>query len=564
MESILSIQFTFFVTAFVSNILLAVAVFKNPTQGATHRIFVWLTVVTSLWVSVMYISVQDFAYQWSLILIRLSVFLAAPMSMLFFLFSHTIPNVKIQLSRWRLHLCFILTGISMLLALSPFTFSGVEHIAGELIPIPGLGLLFFVVLSTAFSLSATLLLIRKFLHEKGKPRRRFQLILTGIFLMLGFVICTILIPVVFLQNSTFVSFAPVYTSFFLITTGIAIIRYQLFNIKVIATESLVIVLAIILFFEGLLSGSFFQLAYKFLFAGLIVLLGAFLIKSVKREIQEREEIAHLAKSLEKANIRLHELDRQKTEFLSIASHQLRTPLSIIKGYIELIEDGVYGKVTRKMKKVLHDMDDSNERLVKLIDEFLDITRIEQGRTKFTFEDKDMNELITSVVHELTPKADTKKLKLIWKPTKSALTVCMDEERVRHVVFNFIDNAIKYTNKGKVRVMVEKEKEIIIVRVRDSGIGFNKEDQASFFHKFYRGENVKGTNINGTGLGIYVARKFIEKHKGEVWAVSPGLSKGSEFGFSIPIAKKQAKKKQALVDDSAQYVVNQYGGKKKKR
>lgn len=245
--------------------------------------------------------------------------------------------------------------------------------------------------------------------------------------------------------------------------------------------------------------------------------------------------ANLTHSIERANLRLQELDRQKTEFLSIASHQLRTPLSIIKGYIELIKDGAYGKTTTKMVKTLDEMDQSNERLVKLVDEFLNISRIEQGRTKFDFKPENLNEIISSVVKELKEKADEKCRQIVWTPPPPDCQANVDEEKIRNVVFNYIDNALKYSDCGEVKVFLESEDDGWNVRVCDNGLGFGKVDGANFFQKFYRGENVKGANVNGTGLGLYVCRKFIEAHNGKVWAKSGGLGKGSEFGFWIPLA-----------------------------
>ncbi|PLX28238.1 hypothetical protein C0581_03010, partial [Candidatus Parcubacteria bacterium] len=313
----------------------------------------------------------------------------------------------------------------------------------------------------------------------------------------------------------------------------AVTRHHLLGARVVGAEVLAGIANFVLIAEIFLAKSITELLIRIFFALVIGLISVLFIMAVRKEIRRREEVTQLAHSLEKANLRLQELDHQKTEFLSIASHQLRTPLSILKGYIELIEDGAYGKAPKKMKEVLGDMDESNERLVKLVDEFLNITRIEQGRTKFVFEKNNLNELISSVVKELTEKADEKKMKISWKPSNTIGTdIIFDEDKIRHVVFNYIDNAIKYSKKGTVKVSIEKEDNGVTVRVKDSGLGFNKEDQVSFFQKFYRGKNVQGTNVNGTGLGIYVCRKFIEKHKGHVWAHSRGIGKGSEFGFWI--------------------------------
>ncbi len=262
--------------------------------------------------------------------------------------------------------------------------------------------------------------------------------------------------------------------------------------------------------------------------------------------------------LKRANSRLQILDRQKTEFLSIASHQLRTPLSIIKGYIELISDGAYGHVSKKLDAVLKDMADSNERLVKLVDDFLNISRIEQGRTKYSFKEQSIAPIIQSVVDELLQRAEQANIKISWKGTKKGKKVYIDDDKIRHIIFNYVDNAIKYSEKGTIKILVDEENDGINVRVVDEGFGFGPEDEAAFFQKFYRGKNVEGTNVNGTGLGIYVCRQFVEAHGGHVWAHSPGLGKGSEFGFWIPMQKTKTHQMiEKMSSTEKQQIVNQY-------
>jgi signal transduction histidine kinase len=317
----------------------------------------------------------------------------------------------------------------------------------------------------------------------------------------------------------------------------AVSRHNLLGVKVIGTEVLVGVGEFLIVMEIFFSKTATEVLIRVGFALILSVIGALLIKSVRKEIIRNDELAQLAKSLEKANIRLQELDRQKTDFLSIAAHQLRTPLSIINGYIELIKDGGYGKVGKKMRDTLDNMDDSNTRLTKLVDEFLDITRIEQGRTKFTFKESNIADVITSAVEELRDRGEQKGIKIKWTPPKKPITPSFDDEKVRHVIFNFIDNAIKYSTKGLITVGLAQDEVGVAVTVNDNGLGFNKIDEVNFFQKFYRGENVKGINVTGTGLGLYVCRKFIETHGGRIWAHSAGLGEGSEFGFWIPMVHK---------------------------
>lgn len=396
--------------------------------------------------------------------------------------------------------------------------------------VPGPLYHWYLILFFGLFLYSSYLLIRRLQTEQEKVRRmQIKFILFGI--VTGF-----------LGGSTnyflwydinFPPYGNILVSFFVISTAYAIIRYKLLNIKVIATEGFLLLINLFLIFQLSVSNS----SRSYFINGFVLLItlimSYLLVISVKKEVKRREEVTTLAHSLEKANLRLQQLDRQKTEFLSIASHQLRTPLSILKGYIELIKDGGFGKPTKGIVKVLGDMDDNNEHLIKLVDEFLNISRIEQGRTKFVFESSNLWKIIEGAKNELEMKAKDRGVELVLDKAKKDKNIILDSEKVRHVIFNFIDNAIKYSEKGKIKILIEDEDGGTTVRVRDQGFGFEKVDEANFFQKFYRGENVKGTNVTGTGLGLYVCRKFIEAHGGKVWAHSPGLGKGSEFGFWLP-------------------------------
>jgi len=388
-----------------------------------------------------------------------------------------------------------------------------------------------------FFLIGLIILFLKRKHTTGTTRKQLTMILLGYFLGSNFAMGTNLI-LPWLGYFELNWAGQLFSTLLAVFTGYAILRFKWLDIKIITAEGLVLMLNLFLFFQFITSSSTKSFWINGIVHSFVLVFSYFLISSVHKEIEQRHETDRLAHSLEKANIRLKELDQQKTEFLSIASHQLRTPLSIIKGYIELINDGAYGKPTKKLQTVLTNMDESNERLVKLVDEFLDITRIEQGRTKFSFEQSSINELVTGVVKELKDRAKSAGISIRSVRSDEIDTVYMDPEKVRHVVFNYIDNAIKYSADGKeIVVRVEYERNGCTFRVQDQGLGFNTTDHASFFQKFYRGENVKGTNVNGTGLGIYVCRKFIEAHGGHVWAKSDGLGKGSEFGFWIPEKSK---------------------------
>jgi signal transduction histidine kinase len=521
--------FTFLFTTY-----LGLVVFLKNHKSWTSRLFIILSFLIDAYIIINYLSLHPPGGEATqLFWIRLVMFTCSFIGPALILLVTAFPGDKITIKRRYVVPLILLMTASAIASLTPAVFSSLSFATGEPVPVPGKGIpIFFLDFVGLFVLSF-IILIHKFRRSTGTERAQILYFLLGVIATFSFMAITTVIFVVILKTSATVFLGPLSSVILISFIAYSIVKYHLFDIKVVATEALVAVITIVLLSEGVLSGSAPVVVFKLLLAALIARLGVSLIRSVKKEIAQREELANLAKSLEKANAQLKELDRQKTDFLSIAAHQLRTPLSIINGYIELLGDGAYGKVTKATKDIFNNIDESNGHLIKLVDEFLDITRIEQGRTKFDFAEHDMTKLIDGVVKELEQRALERGPKLVWSGAKlSAIT--MDEEKVRHVVFNFIDNAIKYSEHGDITITAAPENGGVTVRVVDRGFGFGPVDQPNFFQKFYRGENVKNTNVNGTGLGLYVCRKFIENHGGRVWAKSPGLKKGSEFGFWIPL------------------------------
>lgn len=390
---------------------------------------------------------------------------------------------------------------------------------------------FFLIYFFYFPIFFIYNLIKFYKKSTGTIRKQVK------FVLFGFLVLIICGPLAFLPAYGIPIYPVVFFSgiAFVGIISYAIIRYNALDVRMISTEVITSLVNIVAIGQIFFSHSTVETILRVIAGALTFTLSYILILSVQKEVTRREQMTSLADTLAKANIQLKELDNQKTDFLSIAAHQLRTPLSIAKGYLELLEEDAYGKVTGETKQVLKNMDESNSRLVDLVDSFLDITRLEQGRTKYDFIEKDLNLTIDSVVKELFDRADQKGLSISWHPDPDLPKPYFDEEKIRHVVFNFIDNAIKYSDFGTIKVEAYADKNGVGLKVKDNGIGFDKVDEASFFQKFYRGNNVKGINVNGTGLGLFVCSKFIEAHHGKVWAHSEGPGKGGEFGFWIPVA-----------------------------
>jgi len=248
-----------------------------------------------------------------------------------------------------------------------------------------------------------------------------------------------------------------------------------------------------------------------------------------------KEIRKATSKLQLANAELKKLDEAKSTFLSIAAHQLRTPLTAIKGYTSMMLDGDYGKVSNKIRGCLNILVSSSDRLINLIESLLNISRIELGRTQYNFALMQLETVVSSVMQELEMKAKAKNLKLIYdKPKRPLPLIKLDEEKIRQVVMNIIDNAIKYTPTGFVKVSLGKDDKNIIFSVKDSGMGISKDDIPNLFKKFSRAENAFTSHTEGTGLGLYVAKNMMQAHKGKIWVESEGDGKGSEFIFTLPM------------------------------
>lgn len=260
-------------------------------------------------------------------------------------------------------------------------------------------------------------------------------------------------------------------------------------------------------------------------------------KAYEAEKRVSEELKRLTYDLTKANAELKNLDKAKSEFLSIVSHQFRTPLSIIKGYISMIIDGSYGELSGEIKQPLKNIYLSNERLIELVDNILNLSRIEAGRVKINLEHCSPEDVVSAAVKEMAIKAKEKGLKIKWeKPKKPLPKVLLDRNMFRQIILNLLDNGIKYTERGLIAVSAGNKEGKIVFEIKDTGEGMTEAEVSRLFTSFSRGDAGSKFWANGTGLGLYVAKKFVEMHGGRVWAKSAGKKKGSTFYVELPVSQ----------------------------
>lgn len=280
--------------------------------------------------------------------------------------------------------------------------------------------------------------------------------------------------------------------------------------------------------------------------------GNYNVKLDIKTCDEIEELAHAFNKTTSSQARLQEerkeIDNAKTEFLSITSHELRSPMTPMKAQLQMLEEGYFGKLTKKQKDSLGIIIRNADRLDRIIVDFLDISRIEAARLKFNFQETDIVELIKSTTKFMEAYAKEKNLTLIVNVDKLPV-IEVDSDRLSQVLRNLINNAIKFSpNKSKIEVSAILDRDYIRFSVRDHGCGLTTENQIRIFEPFYQVESANRRIHGGTGLGLAICRGIIESQNGKIWVESKP-EKGCQFNFTIPTKPvKQIKPIKILFSD----------------
>jgi signal transduction histidine kinase len=272
-----------------------------------------------------------------------------------------------------------------------------------------------------------------------------------------------------------------------------------------------------------------------------------LIVRIGKVLDEKQRFVRLrdfADQLERANLELRRIDGMKTEFVSVASHELRTPLAAIKNAVQLVLKGTAGKINENQEKFLSMAERNINRLTNILNDLLNLSRIESGKIELNFENIRLKEIIELTASFLKPHADGKSIQIDVEVHEQLPVVYGDQEKIEQILTNLIGNAIKFTPEGGkiliTAIPLSKDQkggygDRVAVSVKDTGIGIPPEHLDAIFEKFHQVEGSLHRSVSGTGLGLAITKGLVEAHQGKIWVESE-LEKGSTFTFTLPISE----------------------------
>ncbi len=532
------------------SIWLAFIVLSKSKNKKAANLFTWMIIFMLVWV--------DFAFlarsvpETGILFIRLAWCITPLFFVLIYFFTEQIVN-----SAKRFDFCQkLLLGIGIInipfVFFTPHVIKNISATAQGVIDIEygGFEWLFFsqILILSGLILSTLMRSLRKEKIEHERIKIKYLLVGFSFFLVMNSIF-NIIFPV-FFQKFGLYAFGDYSTIFFLGFIAYAITKKNLFGIRIVLSTLLIVLLSIVLLIDLLLftDDILWIRIFKFIIFISFVGLGYSLIKSISKEVQRREELESLSNKIVETNIQLREanqklkkLDKAKSEFISIASHQLRTPLTAIKGYLSMIKEKTYGDLNPEVEAKMGDVLKSTDRLIHLVNDLLSVSRIESGKIELEFGSYDIAEFIRTTVDELKINAEEENLYLKLETNIESYQIQMDEVRMRQVVLNIIDNAIKYTSEGGITIRLNLQKiasgkDSIIIEISDTGEGMTQKDIKNIFNSFARGSAGDIMHTEGAGLGLYIAKKFVDMHKGNIWIKSKGKGEGTTFFIELPTSQ----------------------------
>jgi signal transduction histidine kinase len=468
---------------------------------------------------------------------------------------------------------YLITALAAYFALKHYLVTGYYFRGPTIIPIYSSFFWFYVVFALSAVAGIVYGFITQYKNSDSLTRLKIKFLAIGLSVSVIFITVGDLVIPLLIGSSSTVGYSPLGTIFFIYSAFYAISKYQLFDTKIVITEIWVFILILT---------SLVQIIIKFSVINVVVFISVIaaswlLIKSVTSETEKNRALNSANRKLSQDKKVLKKLDDAKTEFVSMASHELLTPISAIEGYLSMILDEKIIKVgNRKIKEYLESIFASSKRVALLVTDLLNVSRIEEKRLKVTRAEFEIREIIEDIVGELKVKASRAKIRIEEDydgiPDESTYA---DRDNIAEILINLLTNAVKYNRPGgeidvstriwktehvenafngmqaKIRYSTRnilqrfvdgKSQKLlghkqIVIEVKDDGIGLSDDDMSQLFKKFSRVGNWQRQNVQGTGLGLYISQALAGMNHGRIWAESEGHGLGSRFYLSLPISSQ---------------------------
>jgi len=508
---------------------LVVTVVTGKLRDLLKIIFALMTVLMFVWVDLAFAARLVDQTDLGLIYIRIAWSVTPILFVLLYAFIATFLRV---LDRHKYFILFSIPVGLIFLFIVPFS----DHVISDINYVDGIleikygALVWFFFSEVAFYtfVSFTLLVSQYRQNVTSEITSRIRYLLVGLtFFFVANAIFNIVLPV-FLRVFHLYEFGDYSLIVFLTIIAYAVTTNQFSRIQVVTATFLASLLGSFLLLDTVLfSANYEQTVTKVLILILYIPFGFLLITNVKKEIEQKEKLEELTNKLK-------HMDDVKNEFISVAAHELRAPLTAIKGYLSMVIDGDAGSISKQAQEFLQDSLLSNERMIRLVNNMLDVGRIEEGRIIYQEGYVKVAELARVAYSEFKLEAERKNLAFELDIQNDIDDeVFADRDRLHEVIVNFLSNALKYTDEGKVSIkLCNKDPRSVRLEVIDTGTGISGKEQKKLFSKFYRVRSTVGKTI-GSGLGLYISKLLIQKFGGSIGVDSkPG--KGSNFWFELPV------------------------------
>jgi signal transduction histidine kinase len=513
--------------------LLGFIVYVSNPKSVTNISFLIFCAVTLLWSFFNYISYQTTDSSILLPFWRMVIFLGFWHSFSFFSFLYVFPQEKIIFPKWYTYFLFpYIIFFSLWTLFGNLVFSGIHLVKNLPEPIVEKGIIIFIVTACLLIISSFYFLIKRIIKAKKHQKEPYVLILIGALstfaLLLTF---NLILPGVF-GIIRFIPLGALTILPFAGFTAYAIFKHKTFKVRNLGSALMAFLICTSTFVEIVFAENYGQLILR---SGVFLFVLLISIQFVKNIFM----LEHITESLEDANDKLKSLDKLKSEFISLVSHQLRSPLTVIKGYASTLSDGVVGELTEKQKEIVRHIYVSSTGLASVVEDFLSVTKIEQGGMKYVFTPTDIRQIVLDLASDMKMPASMRHLEFLSDvDIEGNFVIEADGTKLKQVFLNLIDNSIKYTKEGFVKISLKREygdNGIPIVRfsVSDSGVGISEEMKPKLFQKFGRGQGAI-LDGGGSGLGLYLAYEITKAHRGKITVDSEGLGKGSTFSVILTV------------------------------